>query len=840
MKVKTNSTKTLAVLSVAMCLFTSSLSLASKNNVTIKTINQGGENAINIAHDIKIKNKQATISIFEADSEGTNQIDSILLPNKKLVKKDHASYKVKKSGIYTFTIPQSNGSTIIYPVEVNFENNTKARSISNSTSFKTTKNIYTITQGDSLRLEYNVKGMAQPKIVKVSFNGNIEMPYYYNEYESMFRTTNLKTGKYVVNLDITDINNNKYYSEPITINIVSQDDNNTNDSTENNNNSTGDNTNNSTENNSNSTGGNTNNSTGNNTSNPGNQNENSSVNNSNSSLKLDKSSYSVGITDTLKLNYTLPKGEEVKNIRLMYGDKTAFAYMYDSSQATFKANSIEEGSHKAKLSIVTFNDLKLESPSFDLTIGDSITNSSGNSNNTNQDIIQDNTQGTIQNTITLDTSNVSCSKGDLLNIAFNLKNSLDISYLTLNIGDNSIPAMNFTNNNGTFSTEYISVGSHKAKLTAYGYNGEVINSESFNIIINEKVQEEQSKPTVSKHLNITDKNLNVTTGDSLQIKFDSNFYFNSSAVELELSSTNGNNLESITTIYSYYANNEYALFNTNGIKPGNYTVKIKVRDHEGNLITSNNVTLTIKNSITNQNTTQGSSYTPKTSMSANSHEGIPNGAPTDWKYKPRIENLTRPNGWNAVGLWGQIYLEEGYSYPTNTAIEIRNFKMYGYSETTKEWKLITHSMPGDVFYKEDFAGDANKAMPSKIKKNTANKSLTVKLDKDTKGYNLHPFSQQINTRNAGLPDVKYVISQMDVRLVKWDENGVDDRDKAHYVANVGGDWWRNVGDVWQPDWSTNKGIAQGQFRTITKDWKTCYMTTIPVDSYDQIIKETTK
>ena len=259
-------------------------------------------------------------------------------------------------------------------------------------------------------------------------------------------------------------------------------------------------------------------------------------------------------------------------------------------------------------------------------------------------------------------------------------------------------------------------------------------------------------------------------------------------------------------------------------------------NYDGNLITSKNTRLIIKNLSASKNST----YTPKTSMSANSHEGIPNGAPTDWNYRPRLENLTRPNGWNAVGLWGQIYLEEGYSYPTNTAVEIRNFKMYGYSETTKEWKLITHSMPGDVFYKEDFAGDANKTMPNKIRKNTADKSLIVKLDKDTKGYNLHPFSKQINTCNAGLPDVKYVISQMDVRLVKWNKNKVDDRNKAHFVANVGGDWWKNVGDVWQPDWSTNKGIAQGQFRTITKNWKTCYMTTIPVDNYDQIIKETTK
>ncbi len=219
-----------------------------------------------------------------------------------------------------------------------------------------------------------------------------------------------------------------------------------------------------------------------------------------------------------------------------------------------------------------------------------------------------------------------------------------------------------------------------------------------------------------------------------------------------------------------------------------------------------------------------STYTAIESMIAQSHEGVPNGAPIDWKYKPRIENLYKPYGWNALTQWGQIYLEEGYEYPQNTAIEISNFKIYGYSQYDGEWKLIKHSMPGDVFYREDYNGDMHTTLPNKIKKDYENKKLTVKLDKETVGYNLHPFSQQINISDSSIYDLQYIMFRMDVRLVKWDENAIDDRDAARYVANVGGDWWRNVGDVWQPDWSTNVGIGQGQFRTITKDIKSCFMT----------------
>ena len=56
MKIRTKSNKVLVIVTTGMCLFTSTLSLANKN-ITIDTIYQGGENAININHEIQVKSK---------------------------------------------------------------------------------------------------------------------------------------------------------------------------------------------------------------------------------------------------------------------------------------------------------------------------------------------------------------------------------------------------------------------------------------------------------------------------------------------------------------------------------------------------------------------------------------------------------------------------------------------------------------------------------------------------------------------------------------------------------------------------------------------------------------
>ena len=41
--------------------------------------------------------------------------------------------------------------------------------------------------------------------------------------------------------------------------------------------------------------------------------------------------------------------------------------------------------------------------------------------------------------------------------------------------------------------------------------------------------------------------------------------------------------------------------------------------------------------------------------------------------------------------------------------------------------------------------------------------------------------------------------------------------------------------MWLPDWSANKDIAIGQYRTLTRDWKTVYMCNVPSEIFDDIV-----
>ena len=84
-------------------------------------------------------------------------------------------------------------------------------------------------------------------------------------------------------------------------------------------------------------------------------------------------------------------------------------------------------------------------------------------------------------------------------------------------------------------------------------------------------------------------------------------------------------------------------------------------------------------------------------------------------------------------------------------------------------------------------------------------------------------------------DIEYVYSTLDIRLITWNESKDIDIEDAKYVANIGGDWWVEQGATWKPDWSANRDVAVGQFRTITKEWKTLEMCSCPVEKMAQIL-----
>ena len=222
-----------------------------------------------------------------------------------------------------------------------------------------------------------------------------------------------------------------------------------------------------------------------------------------------------------------------------------------------------------------------------------------------------------------------------------------------------------------------------------------------------------------------------------------------------------------------------------------------------------------------------------------SHEAIPSGNITGWKYNSRWENQDRPiamshncgqsgcpgtGAFQALGCWSNIYRVEGTSFTQNTGVEMKDIKVYGWYNGA--WELVQHlPVPNGNFYAESFNGDTNRYFADSVKQSSTSKTIILREANKINSENCmyHPFS------NIKAFDTKYqyIYTCIDLRKVKWDENGVDDRDQTHYCSNCGGDWWLKEGLTFHDSWQHNKGVCQPKMIEITNEWRRFSMTTVP-------------
>ena len=237
-----------------------------------------------------------------------------------------------------------------------------------------------------------------------------------------------------------------------------------------------------------------------------------------------------------------------------------------------------------------------------------------------------------------------------------------------------------------------------------------------------------------------------------------------------------------------------------------------------------------------------SSDTAISQQYSSSHEAQPNNpnppmGAYNWIYKPRIN----PDGsfpsstWNAIGHWMTTYLVSGASYYDNVGLLLQNPKAWIWNTTTQSWDVLSNDFEWGTWYREDFWDDGSGNINGTTtweKGVSANHSTWVKIKQTsvTAGRCFHPWGYQKNWRsnsnwsNNGCP---YIVTKIDFKLVKYDENGVDNLDKAQLVVNSGADWWSEVGAVWQPDWSTNRDMAVGKYVLATRDLKRAWCTNLP-------------
>lgn len=296
-----------------------------------------------------------------------------------------------------------------------------------------------------------------------------------------------------------------------------------------------------------------------------------------------------------------------------------------------------------------------------------------------------------------------------------------------------------------------------------------------------------------------------------------------------------------------------------GVGQGNTMIRFRTSD--GKFETSCDVTVTSSSSSgggSNGSSELGNEYEmsctseyilDKMYPMGQAHDAIPSGDITGWKYNTRWENQDRPYAmyhscgqygcpgtgpFQALGCWSNIYRVEGTSFTKNTAVEMKDIKVYGWYNGA--WELVQHlPVPNGNFYPESFGGDVNQYFGDSVKQTSTSKTIILreknKIDVmnwntgqvQTENCMYHPFSDVKNFDTK----YEYIYTCIDLRKVKWDENGVDDRDQTHYCSNCGGDWWLAEGLMFHDSWQHNKGVCQPKMVEITNEWRRFSMTTVP-------------
>lgn len=282
---------------------------------------------------------------------------------------------------------------------------------------------------------------------------------------------------------------------------------------------------------------------------------------------------------------------------------------------------------------------------------------------------------------------------------------------------------------------------------------------------------------------------------------------------------------------------------------GQGQTSIKFRTSDGKFETSCSVTVASSSTSgggTGGGSTSGNisnaSETAITQQYSTSHEATPNNpnppaGAYNWLTKPRIN----PDGsfpqstWNAIGHWMTTYKVQGSSYYDNVGLLLQDPKAWIWNTTTRSWDVLSDDFEWGTWYREDFWDDGSGNITGTTQWETGvsgnhSKWVKIKQTSESSGRCFHPWGYQKNWRsnsnwaNNGQP---YIVTKVDFKLIKYDESGVDNLDKARLVVNSGADWWRNVGDTWQPDWSTNRDMAVGKYILATKELKRAWCTNLP-------------
>jgi hypothetical protein len=178
------------------------------------------------------------------------------------------------------------------------------------------------------------------------------------------------------------------------------------------------------------------------------------------------------------------------------------------------------------------------------------------------------------------------------------------------------------------------------------------------------------------------------------------------------------------------------------------------------------------------------------------------------KYIPSWWTGNRPEWSYNVLTWFVAYEAQGNA-ATNTRVQIKNLRFYVLSQSTRTWRQFdAKATPGIDLWQYPFR-------PAGSSAGTKYESSGGISMKPKYPYFHHGYGNSVRITPQ---DVRAIYVDMDFRLTVDDASKPDDRSKAKYVVDTGGDYWPGNG---QGDWSLGYAPGMGNSRMLlaTKDWR---------------------
>lgn len=196
------------------------------------------------------------------------------------------------------------------------------------------------------------------------------------------------------------------------------------------------------------------------------------------------------------------------------------------------------------------------------------------------------------------------------------------------------------------------------------------------------------------------------------------------------------------------------------------------------------------------------------------HEGLPHGVPTDWDWYYGARPLLWMNSGNnkALSSWGQVFEWEGGSPVSDVRFQIRNHRMYVY--TNQKWILaedVSANIEAGLFRESDYGWTG--LIPYRAEKRSGGISYPIKS-----GFCLHWFKQVWRDKKRyQLPDsFEAIFICYEIRMIPGSSK-TPSVANAKYLAAVGADYY------FSPDTQgkeQNPSLVISRHKFLSSEWQT--------------------